>query len=187
MARRPHTLGIDDGPVGRRRGAPVEIIGVMMEGAALIEGVARTVFPKDGDGVTAFLAAWVGGLRSRPALHAIFLGGITIAGLAVIDLGELALRTGVPVIALSRRDRTSHRLGVALRAARLEERLDLVARTPPALPLASGLWAASAGIDEGQAASLVRAARAKSSLPEPLRLAHLIARAVATGESRGRP
>ena len=36
------------------------------------------------------------------------------------------------------------------------------------------------------AAALVAASRRKADLPEPLRLAHLIARAVATGESRGR-
>ncbi len=187
MARRPHTLGVDDGPVGRRRGAPVEILGVMMEGAELIEGVARTRFPKDGDDATGFLAGWIGGLRSRPALHAVFLGGITIAGLGVVDVAELAREIGVPVIAVSRRDRTNHRLAVALRAAGLEERMAIVARTPPSLAVARGVWAASAGADPAQAASLLRATRAKSGLPEPLRVAHLIARAVASGESRGRP
>jgi endonuclease V-like protein UPF0215 family len=34
--------------------------------------------------------------------------------------------------------------------------------------------------------ALVRAALAKSGVPEPLRVAHLIARALVRGESRGR-
>jgi hypothetical protein len=187
VPRRPHTLGIDDGPVGRRSGAPVEIVGVMMEGAELVEAVARTRFPKDGPSVTGFLAEWVGGLRARPALHAVFLGGITIAGLSVIDLEQLSGSLDLPVIAVNRRDRANHRLGDALRAARLEERLEVVARTPASFSIADGVWAAVAGTDRERATRLVLATQAKSGLPEPLRLAHLIARAVATGESRGRP
>jgi hypothetical protein len=45
---------------------------------------------------------------------------------------------------------------------------------------------AHAGIERDAAEELVRASLRKSRLPEPLRVAHLIARALVTGESRGR-
>ena len=51
----------------------------------------------------------------------------------------------------------------------------------------SGLFLSHAGIDAAGAAALVRATLRKSALPEPLRLAHLIGRAIVSGESRGRP
>ncbi len=54
-------------------------------------------------------------------------------------------------------------------------------------PMLGRIYEASAGDDTAAATSLVRATLGKSDLPEPLRLAHLIARAIVTGESRGQP
>lgn len=184
---RPHLLGIDDGPFRKHVTASVPLVAVATEGADLVEAVAVTEFPVDGDGVTDFLADWVAALRIRPALQALVLGGITIAGLAVVDAGRLAERLGLPILIVNRRDPTNHRLEAALRAAGLEERIALVERTPPAYPVGERLFLAAAGAGPERAAALVRATRGKSALPEPLRLAHLIARALVEGESRGRP
>ncbi|WP_243664732.1 DUF99 family protein, partial [Rhodothermus marinus] len=71
------------------------IVGVMMEGATLVEGVAITRFPIDGEGATDFLAEWIQSLRWRPSLQAVVLGGITMAGLAVVDLVALVGAAGV--------------------------------------------------------------------------------------------
>ena len=49
-----------------------------------------------------------------------------------------------------------------------------------------GLWVSAVGLDRPAAKGLVRATLGKSQLPEPLRVAHLIGRAIADGESRGR-
>ena len=87
---RPHVLGIDDGPVDKRSRAPVPVVGVMMEGADLVEAVAITHFPVDGAGATDFLALWVSGLRLRPALQAVVVGGITIAGLGIVEIERLS-------------------------------------------------------------------------------------------------
>jgi endonuclease V-like protein UPF0215 family len=183
---RPHVLGIDDGPfvVGTSDDTP--IVGVMTEGTHPVEAVAVTRFPVDGADVTAFLAAWITALRLHPALQAIVLGGVTIAGLAVIDLAALAAATALPVIAVSRRDPSGHRVADALRAAGLDDRVAVLARTPPSFATASGLHLACAGATAEAASALVAACVGKAAVPEPLRLAHLIARAVTTGESRGR-
>jgi len=183
---RPHLLGIDDGAFDKWRDPDVPVVGVMMEGPDLVEGVAIARFPVDGDDATGFLARWIGALRFRPALQGVVLGGITIAGLGVVDVVGLAGALRLPVLAVNRRNPANHRLERALRAAALEARLALVERCPPALQISGGLWITSAGIDAEGAAALVAATRRKADLPEPLRLAHLVARAIATGESRGR-
>src|SRR4030095_16613201 len=64
---RPHVLGIDDGPFEVRTGGDTPIVGVMTEGPDVVEAVAVTRFPVDGDAATDFLAAWVTGLRLHPA------------------------------------------------------------------------------------------------------------------------
>ncbi len=186
QAGRPHILGIDDGPFDKSASREVVVVGVMMEGSDLVESVVVTSFPVDGPEATPFLADWVSGLRLRPALQGVVLGGITLAGLAVVDMTLLSERLGLPVLVVNRRDPTNHRLHEALAAAGLEDRSGIVERTPPAFEVETGLFLSHAGIERAQAVSLVRATLSKSALPEPLRLAHLIARAMATGESRGR-
>jgi hypothetical protein len=183
---RPRLLGIDDGPFTKGVDATTPLVAVFMEGADRIEGVALRSFPIDGDDVTACLARWIAELRFRPASHGVVLGGITIAGLAVVDLPALARETGLPVIAVSRRDPTGHRVAEALRAAGLGARLPLLERAPAAFRVDGALHAAVAGTSHERARALLLAARAKSALPEPLRVAHLIAAAVARGSSRGR-
>src|SRR5436853_4028516 len=103
MARptmRPHVLGIDDGPFIVGTSATTPVVAVMTEGADLVEAVAVSEFAIDGADVTAFLAAWIGALRFHPALQAVVLGGITIAGLAIVDLPSLAAAIDLPVIAV---------------------------------------------------------------------------------------
>ena len=183
---RPRLLGIDDGPFTKGVDPRTPLVAVFMEGPDRIEGVALESFPVDGDGVTAFLAHWIAGLRFRPAAHGVVLGGITLAGLAVVDLAALAAAIGLPAIAVSRRDPSAHRVGDALAAAGLEARLPLLARAPSPFPVDGGLHASVAGATPEHARALLLAARGKSMLPEPLRVAHLIAAAVARGSSRGR-
>jgi len=184
---RPHLLGIDDGPFDKRTSRSVPVVGVMMEGPDLVEALAVTSFPVDGEGVADFLVAWVAGLRFRPALQGIVLGGLTIAGLAVVDVERLASGLDLPVLVVNRREPTDHKLLAALESAGLGARREILARAPRSHPVGDRLFVAACGLDPGEAAAAVRASRNKSEVPEPLRLAHLVATALARGESRGRP
>ena len=125
---RPHILGVDDAPFDKRQPGPVPIVGVVMEGHDLVESVALGEFPIDGEGATEYLAAWIGGLRARPTLHAVILGGITIAGLGIVDLAALADRLVLPVLVVTRRNPAGSDLADALRAAGLSGRLAVLER-----------------------------------------------------------
>lgn len=184
---RPHVLGIDDGPFDRRAPATVRIVGVMMEGHDLVEAVAATDFPVDGADSASFLAGWIQSLRCAAGLQAVVLGGISIAGLGIVDILDLAGLLALPVLVVNRHDPHNDPLCSALRAAGLGARIPIVERTPRAWRLESGLFVSHAGSDEQQARRLILATRHKSQLPEPLRLAHLIGGAMTSGQSRGRP
>jgi endonuclease V-like protein UPF0215 family len=184
---RPHLLGIDDGPFQKHVSRETPLVAVMMEGADLVEFVAVTRFAVDGEDVTGFLADWVAGMRCRPALQGVLLGGVTIAGLAVVDVPRLAAALALPVLVVNRREPGDARLTAALDAAGLGVRREILARMPAAHPVGDRLFVAAAGIDPEDAAALVRASRGKSEMPEPLRVAHLVAQALARGASRGRP
>jgi len=183
---RPHVLGIDDAPFVKRQRDPVPIVAVMMEGCDLVESVAIAEFPVDGADAAGFLASWVGGLRLRPSLRAIALGGITIAGLGVVDVEELAERLRTPVLVVTRRRPSDAELCRALRAAGLAQRVALVERAPRAARVGEGLYLAHAGVARAEAEEITRATLGKARLPEPLRIAHLIGSALVRGASRGR-
>lgn len=183
---RPRLLGVDDGPFRKGIDAKAPLVAALVEGGDRLEGVALQQFPVDGEDVTAFLAAWIRGLRFHAAAHALVLGGVTIAGLAVVDLPALADALGLPVLAVGRRDPSGHRVASALAAAGLAERIPLLERTPPPWRVDAGLFASAAGATRERAEALLLASRGKSALPEALRMAHLIAAAVARGSSRGR-
>jgi endonuclease V-like protein UPF0215 family len=184
---RPHVLGVDDGPFDKGVSRSAPLVGVTMEGPDLVEAVSVTQFPVDGEDVTDFLAGWIEPLRVKPALQGILFGGITIAGLAVIDVDALSTQLGVPVVIVNRRKPSNQRLTEALESAGLGHRRAILERAPTAQCVNGRIYAASAGGNWEACAALVRATLGKSDLPEPLRLAHLIARAIVKGESRGRP
>jgi endonuclease V-like protein UPF0215 family len=183
---RPHTLGVDDAPFDKGQPGPVPIVGVMMEGQDVVESVVLGHFPVDGEGVTDYLAAWIAGLRTRPMLQAVILGGITIAGLGLVEITALSDRLALPVLVVTRHNPESSDLAKALRAAGLSHRLAVLERTPRAYGVADGLFLAHAGATRVEAEQLVLATVGKARVPEPLRVAHLIGQAIVLRESRGR-
>jgi hypothetical protein len=183
---RPHVLGVDDAPFRKGRDSAVPIVGVLMEGPDLIEAIAIGSFPVDGDDATGYLARWIRERRAFRGIQAIFLGGITIAGLGLVDLEQLAETLARPVLAVTRHDPAGSELRRALRVAGLSGRLPLLDRTPAAVAAAPGLYVAAAGLSPAEAVALVRGTLAKSRIPEPLRVAHMIAAALVNGESHGR-
>jgi endonuclease V-like protein UPF0215 family len=116
----------------------------------------------------------------------VILGGITIAGLGIVDLAALADRLGLPVLVVTRRNPASSDLADALRAAGLFERLAVLERIPRAFGVGEGLYLAHAGVTRLEAERLVTTTLGKARLPEPLRVAHLIGQAIVLRESRGR-
>lgn len=183
---RPHILGIDDAPFDKRQSGPVPVVGVVMEGPDRVESVALGEFAVDGEGATEYLVSWIGGLRARPTLQAVILGGITIAGLGIVDITALAEGLALPALVVTRHNPVGSELAEALRAAGLSHRLSLLQRVPRAFGAGEGLYLAHAGASRVEAERLIMATIAKSRLPEPLRLAHLIGQAIVLGESRGR-
>jgi endonuclease V-like protein UPF0215 family len=90
-------------------------------------------------------------------------------------------------VVVNRKSRTDAPLLGALEKAGFADRAALVASAPPSFALPGGLRASIAGGTPELAGALIVRTRAKSDLPEPLRLAHLFAHALVRGESRGRP
>ncbi len=183
---RPHVLGIDDAPFTKHKDQTVPVVAVMMEGATLVDGVAVNKMKIDDPDATPFLINWIKGLRWTPSLQGVVFGGITIAGLGLVHLPTIERELNLPVITVTRQDTHDSTLDTALKAAGLSNLLPILNDNPPSIEIDDGIFASFCGSTEREAKKLIRSTLQKSTMPEPLRIAHLIGAALVNGESKGR-
>lgn len=180
-----HVVGFDDAPFTREHRGDVAIVGTVYAGLRL-EGVLVGRVRRDGANATDVLAKLVTGSKYRQ-LQLILIQGIALAGFNVVDIEALHRRTGLPVLAISRRAPRFARVRSALQA-RVRggaRKWTLIEKLGP-MEKVGGVHVQRAGIALAEAEAVVRRLAVNGSYPEPLRASHLIAGALATGQSRGR-
>ena len=181
-------VGFDDGTFSfsskLTRGNTI-LIGVVMKGSQEVVGVLSRWIAVDGTDATEKIVDAVIGSRFRD-LRVIMLKGITYAGFNVVDVGRVNRETGLPVIVVVRKrpNITAMELALKRHFPDWEERVELLRRAPPLLEMIPGrLYLQAVGVDGRTAAEIVRVTTRTGLTPEPLRLAHMVASAVMTGES----
>jgi endonuclease V-like protein UPF0215 family len=181
-----HAIGLDDGPFASERRGDVDLIGAVCTGLRL-DGVLHTRVRRDGANATERIAGLIETSRFREHLGLVLLQGIAVAGFNVIDIRALSARLGLPVVAVVRR----HPNLAAIRNALLEKvpggraKWRLIERAGEPRP-AVGVWLQCAGIDLEEAAGAVARLAVHGRIPEPLRLAHLIAGGISPLPTRQR-
>jgi len=190
-------LGIDDGPFSFSD-RKVPLIGVVVR-RGYIDAVLRTQADVDGNDATAAISRLVLESGYKDQLEAVMLDGACVGGFNVVDIDELNRSCGVAVLTVTRDRPDMAKIRAALEKlgstpkygrqpiqdwkARQEmlERTMLVEVDTGHNPIYMGF----AGIKEPEAKGIVTASTVRGSMPEPVRLAHLIARAYVTGRSKG--
>ena len=180
--RRLSVVGIDDGPFRRERRGPVLVCGVVCWDTAF-EGLLTTRVWRDGWNATARVTAMIQGSKFYPQLHVVLLDGIALGGLNVVDLAALHDASGLPCLSVMRRrpDRVRFHAAIA-QLPRAQRRRDLVERAGP-IHAGVGLWFQSVGLPAETAARVLDRLTVTGKVPEPLRLAHLVAGGVVLGQS----
>jgi endonuclease V-like protein UPF0215 family len=179
-------IGFDDAPFDRDHRGDVLVVGTVFAGARL-EGVLRTKVRRDGANATSTLAEAVLESRFHHHCQAILLQGISLAGFNVVDVHELHHRVGRPVIVVARRapnlPAIQRALTTAVRGG--ARKWKLIQRAGP-MEAVREVWVQRAGISMPATEALLDRSTLQGKLPEPLRVAHIIAGGIALGESRGR-
>jgi endonuclease V-like protein UPF0215 family len=170
-----NVVGFDDGPFPRHpRTGQVLLVGAVCARVRL-DGVVAGRVARDGTDATGCMADLVASSHFAGHIRAIVLNGIAVAGFNVVDIHALQRTLERPVLVLARR---APRLDKIRRA--LDQMPDgaarwaLIERAGPMEPLGP-LFVQRAGLTLAEAADLVAATTLHGRLPEPLRLAHLIA------------
>lgn len=186
MSRRlSNVIGVDDGPFERAHRGDVPVVGAVFTRARL-DGLIVDRVRRDGANATTRLVSMIRRSPFREHLQAILLGGIALAGFNVVDLGALHAALGLPVLVVVRRapDYAAIERALLTRVPGGARKWRLVQAAGPMEAL-EGLWVQRAGLSSATAATLVRDSRGQGRLPEPLRVAHLVAGAMVRGVSRG--
>ena len=188
-----YALGLDDGPF-TFGDEEVDVIGVIMNPDMHIKGVMHFTVEVDGDNATEKTLDAIKNSRYFEDIKVIFTDGIAFGGFNLLDIHRIGEVTGKGVIAVVR-----HRPDV-------EEMISLAQRKFPQrewyIPYLQSLqpigveveihgtrhrvYANFSGLSPEDGAILMRKFMHNNLLPEPVRVAHLIATAIKTGESRGR-
>lgn len=192
MVRSQHavnTIGFDDAPFARTNRGDVLVVGAVCARTRL-DGVVTCRVRRDGANATDRIADAVLGSGFRNHLHAVFLQGIAVAGFNVIELERLAERVELPIVVVARRaPRLSlirdALVGAGSRVPGGARKWRLIERAGPMEPIGP-VFIQRVGISPDATRKLLERTTLHGNIPEPLRLAHLIAGGVTTGRSRGR-
>ncbi len=181
-----HVLAFDDAPFDRSFRGDVPVIGVACAGLR-IEGVLATAMRRDGVNSTETLARIVSASRFAPHTDVILLQGIALAGFNVVDIHALQekLRRAVLVVARRRPDLRAIESALRTHVRGGLRKWRLIERAGPMEPCGP-VFIQRAGLSHEEAELLIRRLSVNGVIPEPLRVAHLIAGGITTGHSRGR-
>jgi len=166
------------------------LAGVLVCPPNYVEGVLFTSCSVDGDDAGKVIEAMVRGSRFREQVRLIMIDGVALGGFNVVDIQELNGSLNVPVITVSRNEPDLVSIESALKAhfPDWRRRLEIIVRNKVReVELPEGkVFLASVGIEEKDADAMVRRCTVRGCLPEPVRLAHLMATALVRGESKGK-
>ena len=181
-----NVVGFDDAPFEHSHRGDVRIVGAVCCRTRL-DGVLSGRVRRDGVNSTDALIELVSGSKFREHIRAVLLQGIALAGFNVVDIRRLSDELGVPVVVTVRRQPRLAMVKDALfdRTPGAARKWSLVESAGPLEKLGE-LWVQRIGLEREDAIALLRATTLHGNIPEPLRLAHLIAGGVTTGQSRGR-
>ena len=189
MKAKSRFLGIDDAPF-RFSDESVPVVGVVVQAPSYIEGVLTTLAEVDGHDATDRIAAMVRGSRYRAGLAMVLIDGTAVGGFNVIDVDALHASIDRPAVTVTRKKPDLAAMESALRRRfdDWQERLRVIQRhAVEAIRTKHGtVWVTYVGASRAEVQEALALTTVRGVLPEPLRVAHLIAAGIMRGESRGR-
>jgi uncharacterized protein len=175
MKQQVRVLGIDDAPFSFRD-AKVPIVGAVVRLPGYVEGVMVSEVTVDGDDAEQAITDLIQRSRYREQVRMVMIDGTSLGGFNVFDIDRLSKSTGMPFCTVTRDlpDLDAMRVALQKHFPDWERRWDIV-------------FASVAGASTSEMKELLRGSTVLGAIPEPIRLAHLIAAALVKGESRGNP
>lgn len=183
MKKLPRILAIDDGSFKPRQKGKALLLGVVSRLDNRVEGIVTTSVAVDGLDSTSKIIKMVKESKFRPQVNFILLDGINFAGFNFVDLPKLNKELNIPIIAVLRKKPRLEKIEKALQSFKdKRKRMKLIEKAGE-IKTGKKVFFQSIGCDEKTVKTVLSKTTKCGNLPEPLRLAHLIASGVSLGES----
>ncbi|MFN3527828.1 MAG: DUF99 family protein [Candidatus Altarchaeaceae archaeon] len=188
-------VGIDDGPLNifRDKHKKSIIIGTIFRGGRLLEGVIKDEVEVDGMDSTEKIINIIK-RSSHKDIRVIMLDGITFAGFNIVDIKKLYRETNLGVIAVTRKFPNFEKIKNALKNFDDgEKRWKLIMKSGKIHKVEvkndagkqGQVYFQKAGLYLKDAKEIIKISTTRGLIPEPLRIAHIIASGIVNGESHG--
>jgi len=191
MKKEIRILGIDDGYFDKFKDKECLLVGVVMRGAYQIDGVLSEKIEIDGWNATEKIIKMVKKTGHYHQLRIIMLNGVTFGGFNVVDIQKVYEETKLTVIVVIRKNTNLEEFKKALMHLNdWEERwkiIEKIEKPKPVLTKYGTTYYQKVGISDEEAKKIIKNTAINSRIPEPVRVAHLIAMGVTLGYSRGKP
>ncbi|MFC2154078.1 DUF99 family protein [Candidatus Altiarchaeota archaeon] len=183
-------VGFDDGPFNFREDKDTIVVGAICRGGSFLDGVMSFKVDVDGMNATEKVVEVVKNTRFKD-LRVVMTDGLSFAGFNMVDLERIFEETGLPAICVVREYPNFDEIREAMqRFDDFGDRWDCIERAgkPEPVQLKHGkrIYMQFKGIREEDAKEIIKLSATHSLLPEPVRLAHLIAQGIVLGESKGK-
>ncbi|MFO7677131.1 MAG: DUF99 family protein [Thermoplasmatota archaeon] len=190
MKKQIRLLGIDDSPFAFTDKSTT-VIGAIMRGGQYLECVLKSEVLIDGKDATHVCIDMVTKTRFTQQLKAVLLDGASLGGFNVIDIERLYKETNIPIITVTRYKPDFNKIRKALEKKFYDwkERLSILERGELSLIETvekTSIYIKYTGISLNQAKEIINVSTIRGSIPEPIRVAHVIASGICRGESYGK-
>jgi endonuclease V-like protein UPF0215 family len=180
-----NVIGFDDAPFERGHAGKVALVGTVCSGTRL-DIVVRGHVEQDGSDATEVMAELVREKKLVQHVRAVLIQGITVAGFNIVDINALADELALPVmVVMRRRPKMLQFLAALDKVKNAEHKRRVLERAGP-IEACGKLWVHRAGLSLEEGRDLLERTTLHGAIPEPLRLAHIIAGGTTRGVSRGR-
>jgi len=183
-------LGFDDGPF-EKEDKTVPVVGVVYRGGKFLDGILKTEVKVDGLDSTKKIVKLINSSRHKQQLKVIMFDGITFGGFNIFDVKEIYEKTKLPVIIINRKHPNLEDVKNALKNFKdFKRRWKIILRAGKIkeckIKENRKVYYQCIGLEDEETEEIIKLSSTHSYIPEPLRVAHLIATGIVKGESGGR-
>ena len=176
-------VAFDDGAFISKTKGTVLLVGVVSRLDNRIEGIVSTSVEIDGLDSTKKIVKLLKKSKFLPQISLIFLQGTNFAGFNLVDLQQLNEKLGLPVVVVFKKKPDMKKIKIALENFSDYKKRVKLFENYPEIHKQDSLYFQFIGIDKATVVRIIKKCCLHSTMPEPIRLAHLIASGVSRGES----
>lgn len=180
MKREIRILGLDDSPF-TKKDKKVLVIGTMYRGGNFLDGIISFQVERDGEDATQKIIDMIEKTRFKN-IGVVLLNGISFGGFNIIDVEKIS--KFIPVIVVMRKIPNYEKFFNAMKKSGKGNIIRKIKRLMSPENI-NGIFVQYFGISKEKVEKILKITCTHSKIPEPLRIAHIIASGVKFGESRG--